>query len=90
MIVEKSSAALSDKVEELEGAVEELEEALAEARGTVTHLLSTEEPYRVLVDALTTYLSWQDSPPVGMSAQDVERLGRTFRSQLDEALRAVR
>jgi hypothetical protein len=88
--VEKNTAALSDRVEELEGTVEELEEALGDARATVTHLLSTEEPYRVLVSALITYLSWQDSPPTGMSAQDVERLGKMFRGQLDDALREVR
>ena len=90
MTVEKNTAALSDRVEELEGTVEELEEALAGARTTITNLLDTEAPYRTLVDALVTYLSWQDSPPAGMSAQDVERLGKTFRGQLDDALREVR
>lgn len=80
---------MQQTVTELEDRVEGLEEELSDARTTIGNLLDSEEPYRALVDALKTYLSWQDSPPTGMDAPEVAKIGRILRSQLHDALRAV-
>lgn len=80
---------MQQTITELENRVEVLEEELSEARTTITNLLDSEEPYRTLVDALKTYLSWQDASPPGMGAAETARLGRILRSRLYDALRAV-
>jgi hypothetical protein len=80
---------MKERIDELEGQVEDLEDKLSDAQLTVGNLLDSEEPYRTLVDALKTYLSWQDSPPPGMEAAEVAKLGRILRSQLYDALRSV-
>jgi hypothetical protein len=80
---------MEEALSEKEARIEDLEEELSEARTTIDDMTASEEPYRALVDALKTYLSWQDFPPPDMDPAGVARLGRVLRSQLYDALRAV-
>lgn len=70
--------------------IEEMEDALADLRTEVVTLREADVPYRNLVEAASAFLSWQDSPPPGMSAAEVALIGRTLRGQLDDALREAR
>lgn len=77
--LEKENEALKTEVEDLKEENEDLTAALAEER-------RTNEAARDLHGALTTYLSWVDSPPTNFDGAQYDAILRRFRAEVNDAL----
>lgn len=80
---------LTDTVDSLRDRVEELEEAL-EAESALRKRFEAEaNETQELVKAVRDYLSWKESPPVGMQLDVYQGIEGSFRRVLEQALRKL-
>ena len=77
--LEKENEALKAEVEDLKEENEDLTAALDTER-------RTNEAARDLHGALTTYLSWVDSPPTNFDGAQYADILRRFRSSINDAM----
>lgn len=80
---------LTDNLDSLRDRVEELEEALETERTLRKQFEAEANETQELVKAVRDYLSWKESPPVGMQLDVYQGIESSFRRVLEQILRKL-
>lgn len=80
---------LTDTVDSLSDRVAELEEALETERALRKQFEAEANETQELVKAARDYLSWKESPPVGMQLDLYQGIESSFRRSLEQVLRKL-